>query len=199
MSLAHKGKGHRPWTDEEKQKFSLIKKGKPQLQKRKPCPDIRKVKRLYCDEGYSLQEIGNIFGCYDKPVRRWLAEAGVAVIKKFTPEFDRKRIAALHKRPTKPESQLSKLLTTNNLPYRYVGNGEVILGGKNPDFINVNGQKKLIEVFGTYWHDPFDIAERTEHFRQYGFNTLIIWEDELKEPEKVVAKIKSFNQRRNKP
>ncbi|GAI94480.1 unnamed protein product, partial [marine sediment metagenome] len=112
------------------------------------------------------------------------------------PEFAKKRFAGCHMQPNKAEKQLSELLAANSLPYRYVGNGEVVFGGKNPDFINVDGQKKLIEVFGVYWHDPFDVARRTEHFRQYGFSTLCIWEDELKEPEKVVAKIKSFNRRR---
>ena len=55
--------------------------------------------------------------------------------------------------PNKPEQILIKLLS-KLLPneYKFVGNGKVIIGGKCPDFINVNGQKKIIEHFGDYWH-----------------------------------------------
>ena len=56
-------------------------------------------------------------------------------------------------KPNYKELELNRLLDTL-FPgeYRYVGNGELILGGKNPDFMNVNGQKKLIELFGEQWH-----------------------------------------------
>ena len=33
------------------------------------------------------------------------------------------------------------LINKYNLPYKYTGNGKFILGGKNPDFVNVNGEK----------------------------------------------------------
>ena len=98
-------------------------------------------------------------------------------------------------RPNKVETQLAALITESRLPYRYVGDGQFILGGKCPDFLNVNGKKQVIELFGTYWHDVFDVAERTEHFRQYGFDTLVIWEDELKDPERVRAKVAKFSRR----
>jgi G:T-mismatch repair DNA endonuclease (very short patch repair protein) len=36
------------------------------------------------------------------------------------------------------------------------------------------------------------MAKKKEHYKQYGFDCLIIWEDELKDIDKVVTKIKRF-------
>jgi G:T-mismatch repair DNA endonuclease (very short patch repair protein) len=98
-----------------------------------------------------------------------------------------------HKRPTKPEQILIDLIQQNQLPYKYVGNGEVLFGGKNPDFIQVNGKKKLIEIFGSYWHKNDNPKERIDFFKNYGFSTLIIWDKELENPQNVVNKIKVFD------
>ena len=96
------------------------------------------------------------------------------------------------RRPTGIEQRLINLIKQNGLPFKYVGNGEIWIAGKCPDFINTNGKKQFIELFGTYWHSLFNAAERIEHFRQYGFSTLIIWEDELKNESRVIKKIKKF-------
>lgn len=58
--------------------------------------------------------------------------------------------------------------------------------------MNINGKKQFIELYGDYWHKGQDPQERIDFFRQYGFNTLIIWESELGEPEKVLARLKIF-------
>jgi len=115
-------------------------------------------------------------------------------------EFQKKRIKGLIKRPTIPEQILINLINNSNLPYKYTGNGEVIIGRKNPDFINYNGQKKIIELFGGYWHLKIKNLNwnRTEFgttaiYSQYGFKTLIIWENELKDLNKVLEKIKKFD------
>jgi len=85
-----------------------------------------------------------------------------------------------------------RLLEEAKLPFKYVGDGKVWLGKCNPDFINYNGKKQVIEVFGVYWHPIFDVAQRMEAFRQYGFNTLIIWQDELVNERLVLKKLKKF-------
>ena len=81
--------------------------------------------------------------------------------------------------------------------YKYCGNFSVIIGGKNPDFFNINGQKKVIEMYGDHWHDPGSEAPRIEHFKSYGFDCLVIWEHELKNlpREELAEKIKCFHQR----
>ena len=99
--------------------------------------------------------------------------------------------------PNKPEKSLNKLLN-KILPkeYKYTGNNEIIIGTFNPDFINVNGQKKIIELYGDYWHNlPNNIKRnkrRIKTYKKYGYKTLIIWEYELKNLDKVKEKILKF-------
>jgi len=107
----------------------------------------------------------------------------------------RAAIAACHKTPNKLEVAMQALLD-KVLPgeYRFVGNGEFILGDKNPDFLNVNGQKKLIEVYGDYWHRNDDPQDRIDLFQEFGFDTLVIWEHEIKDDlVKVAEKVLEFN------
>ena len=90
-----------------------------------------------------------------------------------------------NRRPTKTETLLDKWLQ-KDFPgeWKYVGDGEVRIGTKNPDFINVNGKKAVIELFGYYWHGPAKISGGTrsetgtiEYYKKYGFNCLVIWAD----------------------
>ena len=87
---------------------------------------------------------------------------------------------------------LNKLLPKQ---YKFVGDGKIILGGFCPDFINCNGQKKIIELFGNYWHRNTQKRDkiRINTFKNYGYKTLIIWERELKSIDKVKNRILEFN------
>jgi len=95
-------------------------------------------------------------------------------------------------RPNGVEAVLIELLKKNNLPFKYTGGGDVWLGNRNPDFINTNGKKQVIELLGTYWHPLFDGADRIEHYKQYGFDCLAVWEDELVDLSRLTKKIKRF-------
>lgn len=118
--------------------------------------------------------------------------------------YSEKRLKNLCKSPNKPEQKLN-LILQSLFPneWKFVGDGSFILGGKNPDFMNVNGQKKLIEMYGDYWHkkyttrsqDYYIPEKRIELFKQFGFDTLIIWESELKSKDqsKLLEKLVSFN------
>lgn len=113
------------------------------------------------------------------------------------PEIMKRRIQSLIKKPNKQETLLLDLIKKNNFPYKFVGNGEIIIETKNPDFINPH-TKEIIEFFGDYWHTKkvrcYEETEegRVEYFNNYGYRTLVIWEKELKSPEKVLEKINSF-------
>ena len=90
-------------------------------------------------------------------------------------------------RPTKPELILGDYLNLH-YPNEWKYNGDcsesVIIGGKVPDFVNVNGKKMVNECFGRYWHNPIKHPKRASfeelkvHYSKYGFNCVIIWEDE---------------------
>ncbi len=109
---------------------------------------------------------------------------------------------------TKPEIRIIELMEKYKLPYRYTGEGELWIGSINPDFIHSFGKKKIIEVFGNYWHDPTKIKnlsfQRTEEGRKKilskaGWDCLIIWEKEIKEMEEesIVKIIRSFTDRKS--
>jgi len=117
-------------------------------------------------------------------------------------EYQKKIHKALHRAPNKPEQFLQTLL--NHLfpnEYKYVGDFQFFLGGKNPDFMNVNSQKKLIEIFGQFWHSPKMTGvskkqhelDRIAHFKKFSFDTLILWENELKDENKLVERLQEFH------
>jgi len=97
----------------------------------------------------------------------------------------------------KPESLLKKLLN-KTLPneYRFVGDNKIVIGSFNPDFVNVKGEKKIIELYGDYWHKREEVIERDirriKVYKNHGYKTLIIWEKELKNLDKVKTKILKF-------
>jgi len=63
--------------------------------------------------------------------------------------------------------------------------------------MNINGQKKLIELYGDYWHKGQNPQKRINYFKKYGFKTLIIWEKEYKNNFAAVkGKLLVFNQRK---
>jgi very-short-patch-repair endonuclease len=100
------------------------------------------------------------------------------------------------RRPTKPEYVLGEIIEkVCPQEYKYTGNGVVVIGYNNPDFTNVNGQKKVIEMFGDYWHRNQNPQDKIDKYAQFGFSCLVIWEKEVKNtPEIVMAKVKQFNE-----
>ena len=110
------------------------------------------------------------------------------------PEYVRRWFLANHIKPNEPERFLSNLLQ-QFLPneYKYVGNGEFILAGKCPDFMNINGKKKIIELYGDYWHKGQNPQARIGLFAEYGYSTLIVWEHDLKDSKSMVNKLLEFN------
>lgn len=114
-------------------------------------------------------------------------------------EWRRSIIIGNQKSPNGPETVLMELLESlYPREYKYTGgNGEIVIAGKCPDFINVNGQKKIIELFGDYWHRGQDPQDRIDVFKPYGYDTLIIWENELKDIERVKFAIREFHEKEN--
>jgi hypothetical protein len=113
------------------------------------------------------------------------------------PAFKRRNLEAIFKglaaRPTYPERQLDALLKELfHNEYKYVGDGQVIMAGKCPDFINVNGQKKIIELFGRRWHKTEDELTRVNTFAPFGYETLIVWSEELQDVETLKRKLIDF-------
>lgn len=107
--------------------------------------------------------------------------------------------------PTKEEAKLASLLHKHNLPFKYAGDIKIAIGkgsrhSKYPDFINEE-KRQVIELFGSYWHSPLlnpntpasrTYGETIKHYKQNGYNCLILWDTELNKEGKVLEKIKAF-------
>jgi G:T-mismatch repair DNA endonuclease (very short patch repair protein) len=107
----------------------------------------------------------------------------------------KKMMIGEHKKPNKLELKLIELINRNGLQFRYVGNWELLVGGKCPDFVSMNDAKQLIELFGDYWHTVKareTAEERVSHFKTFGFETLILWEHELQDEDLILQKIRAF-------
>ncbi len=157
-------------------------------------PDLSKKMKLLWKKGIFTKERNDKIGKASKKLWK-------------DPAFREKTIRAMLKavaiRPTTPEKMLIGLLKEKKLMYNYVGDGSFIISGKCPDFVNCNGQKKIIEVFGTYWHGKQKTGRtkeqeekfRINHFKKVGWKTLIIWENEFENLELVSKKIIDFDKK----
>ena len=97
------------------------------------------------------------------------------------------------RKPNKMETIVMGLLD-DNFPnaWRFVGDGSLIIDRMCPDFVNINGRKLIIEFFGRAWHKSEEETIRIEKFSQFGYRTLVIWSEELKDKEKLVSRISDW-------
>jgi hypothetical protein len=86
-------------------------------------------------------------------------------------------LKASRRRPTSLEKQMIEIIKKRNLPYKYVGDGSFLIGYKNPDFVNINGQKICIEVANRFHHDMKWARNRIKHFNKLGWKCLIFFEN----------------------
>lgn len=204
MRLAHLGKKHTP---EEIAKLRLSKLGSknPNYGKH-PSPETRAK--------LSASRIGEKHYFYGKhhtaETRELLriASSGSNHPNYGKPRDDdivRKIIRSNKLKPNKAELRLQTILDTH-FPnkWKFVGDGQFIVGGLCPDFLNINSKKQLIELYGSYWHSEKRLRNwkstelgRVMHYNSYGFKCLIIWESELKAEAQLVEKIRTgFRQKR---
>lgn len=189
ISEAQKG---RKASDETKRKMSNTHKLNP----------VWKGKKMSNEHRQHLSEAHKGF----KPSEDTLEKKAKAMQKKWSDPVFRENtvksvMRAVHVRPTNPERKLIEIIQKNGFPFKYVGDGKVVIGGRCPDFINCNGGKQVIEVFGSYWHSPLlrrnirasQCYEATiEAYAEYGFKTLILWENEIGNESLVLRRINEF-------
>jgi len=115
-----------------------------------------------------------------------------------TPKYILMQMERRKVKPNKTELRFTDFLDTH-FPgeWKYVGDGKakVVIGGKVPDWMNINGKKKLIELYGDYYHQGDNPQDKMDIYAEFGFDCLVIWEHELKEKseEELVEIIKNFN------
>jgi len=218
MSEAKKGNrhtlGHR-LTEEHKRKIGEAKKGtKFSLEVRNNMSKYRKGdKNGFYGKKHSEETLAKLRAVEATLETR--AKMSVARKKRVTKKETIEKMSVTHKElwkdpeyrdstvkaallglrihPNRPETALLALLEeVSPNEWEFVGDGQLVIGGKNPDFFNTNGEKLLAELYGTYWHRGENPQDRIDLFKKYGFHTIIVWEHELKTPEKVLGKIRKF-------
>jgi len=113
----------------------------------------------------------------DPKYRRRLKESHK---KKWSkPEFREMMAVARNMKPNSLE-QFFDEITPDSI--RYTGGGGFFIRCKNriylPDF-KVRGQKKVIELFGNYWHKGEDPNNMIEEYAEAGWKCRVFWENEV--------------------
>lgn len=96
------------------------------------------------------------------------------------------------------KSSLEKLvdgvIKKHGLPYKFVGDGSFLIGRKNPDFVNTNGEKTAVEVYCKRHKDLFRGGcdewkeARSALFAKYGWSIIYV-EDWQTNDEKLLLSI----------
>ena len=113
------------------------------------------------------------------------------------PAYIQKIKIGMDMKPTKPERTLIELLNKwyPNL-WKYVGDWSFWIENRNPDFVNVNGKKLIIEFDGEYWHGLQKMIEkdklRNATYERYGYKMLSINYADLKDIVMLKKKIQEF-------
>ena len=102
--------------------------------------------------------------------------------KPWSEEIKTKILKSKFKTPSSFELKIIRLIEKHGLPYKYVGDGQVWINRKNPDFINTNGQKILIETYYSKYHITNYEESRIKTFSPYGFKVIFIDEMDLLSP-----------------
>ena len=137
----------------------------------------------------------NVISAINKPsVLKIKAKKSKALWK--DENYIKKIQASYHCKPNKPEKIILNILN-KDYPgeWKYTGDFSFIINGKSPDFVNCNGKKLIIEMFGDYWHKGEDPQDRANIFKPFGYETLVIWESELKNINNVTLRIHNFMER----
>jgi len=99
------------------------------------------------------------------------------------------------RKKSKLEQRVEFVIKKHNLPYKFVGNGKFFIERKNPDFININGEKTAVEVYcRTQKENVRKISvkkwknDRAKLFAKYGWNIIFI-EDWQTNKEKNILKL----------
>lgn len=220
ISESSMGKKH---TEESKQKMSISRKGKKfsELHKQHLSESLT-GRRNYWQEGdknqakrpevrkkISEKKKGQSY-LHTEEEKKRQSERTKALWT--NPEYIQKVIEGQHKKLNKKEIEIKRILETF-LPKEYKFNGNydcgISIGRMIPDFVNINGKKKAIELNGCYFHDCplcfpdggrnkdvrklIDGEEKIKQFKQYGWDLLIIWEHELEDQKALINRILKFH------
>lgn len=188
-SCARKGEKHynfgKHTSEETKQKISDAQKGEKSHFYGKHHPKETRKKISDAKKGKKVTE---------KTRKKQSAAASIRLQRPG--ERERMRKIRKHRKfpthHTKPERIFEQICKKNNLPFKYTGDGSFWIGkdpSVNPDFVECNGKKIAVEIFGDYWHSPLlnhklkedrTLSHRKKILKKYGWKLIVFWESDLK-------------------
>lgn len=138
---------------------------------------------------------------YDNPAnrKRWsaIAHDHIEQISKASidswkrPEYRKK---VMHRRTMSGSEQVfASICNQYGFEYKFVGNGKLWIGDKNPDFVHVS-DNLVIEIWGDFFHKGQDPQKRIDHFRKFGYKCIVIWASDLCRFDDIAEKIRRFEQ-----
>lgn len=91
---------------------------------------------------------------------------------------------------TKPELIFEEICKKYDLPFKYTGDGSFWIKNINPDFVECNGKKIVVEIFGVAFHSPlFTFKQNISYSRtfegrrrilkKYGWKLIVLWDRDL--------------------
>lgn len=158
----------------------------------------RGIRRRTYSEAQSGERNGNFGKHHSLEAREKISEAQKEYWR--NPDFVKKIMKIRMIKPNKLEIKVGNILD-KYFPGEWKYNGDfscgISIGGLIPDFVNVNGKKQAIEVFGDVFHNPkisFSKVSwkrqefgRKAIFSQYGYECIIFWASELvKDAEETI-------------
>lgn len=167
-SCAHKGKNH---SEATKQKIY----------------DANKGENCYNWKGGKIKRICKQCGI-EFPVKPSEIKKGAG---KYCSHKCARKAQVFQNHHTKPERIFEQICKKHNLPFKYTGDGSFWIGKNpsiNPDFVECDGKKIVIEVFGDYWHSPLlnrglkenrTLPYRKRILKKYGWKLIVFWDTDL--------------------
>jgi len=167
----------------------------------------QQVSKLWQDSEYRRQQKESHTITYSDPTFRKGAKQRNARLWQ-NPEYVRRWMKSNKIKPNGSELRLESILSQVAPDFRYNGDFSlgISIGGKIPDFVNINSRKQVIEMFGCFWHRcpvcskgksssrKNDEKQTIRKYAKYGFSCLIVWEHELNSMNTLIERIGKFIQ-----
>jgi len=184
---------HKKFLRRSKDKF-----GNPKVHRKKHCS-----RKCYYKSQIGQQRSGKLLRCKTCNKEIWVktavlkrSKSGVFFCKYscFTRHWKKNLLPIMLKKrcrkPNKPEKELASKI--RKFGFVYVGDCKFMIGTKNPDYIH-KSKKKIVELFGDYWHESHEVPQRKKFFRDNGYECLVVWLSDFRnKPNYVVKRIAQF-------
>jgi len=184
------GKNHPLWNKKHKLK-SIEKMKQKRIEYYKTHKNYLKGKTY--EEVFGKEKAKKIINKQLKNRRSYMGKNNPFYNKKHKKETIEKTLPKILKklkvRPTSIEKKFIEIIKKYNLPFDYCGDGALLIGFKNPDFVESNGRKICLEVANRFHHKPPYEINRISHFSKYGWRCLVIFEEELDDERHLLKDI----------